>query len=59
MNFPELLKAFWFWWVTENNLYPYDPDLFGTRGVQLGFVVGGLVFIFAMIVSKKLRGRFF
>lgn len=59
MSFPELLQAFWVWWVTYDGMYPYDPALFGTRGVQLGFVIGGMIFIFALIFSKKLRGRFF
>lgn len=59
MSFPELLQAFWYWWVTYDGMYPYDSDLFCTRGVQLGFVVGGLVLIIAMICSKKLRRKFF
>ena len=59
MSFPELLKAFWVWWVTEDGMYPYDPVLFGTRGVQLGFIIGGVILIIAMICSKRLRSKFF
>ena len=59
MSFPELLKAFWYWWVTEDGIYPYDPVLFGTRGVQLGFVIGGAILIIAMVCSKRLRSKFF
>lgn len=40
-------------------MYPYDPALFGTRALQLVFVVGGLVFIVALIFNNKLRGKFF
>ena len=59
MSFPELLKAFWVWWVTEDGTYPYDPMLFSTRGVQLGFVIGGVILIVAMVCSKRLRSKFF
>lgn len=59
MSLQELLHTFWVWWVTYDGMYPYDPVLFGTRGVQLGFVISGVILIAAMTCSKRLRSKFF
>ena len=59
MNFPELLRAFWFWWVTENGRYQYTESLAENRAFQLVFVVGVLSFISTLILNKKLRSKFF
>lgn len=59
MNFPELLRAFWVWWVTENGRYPYTESLAENRAFQLVFVVGVLSFISTLILNKKLRSKFF
>lgn len=59
MSFPELLKAFWYWWVTENGRYPYTESLAENRAFQLVFVVGVLVFVLALIFNKKFREEFF
>lgn len=58
MNFAELVKAFWVWWVTEGGLIPYNEEIVGTRGVQLVMVIGVIVFLIAIIVNKNLRKKF-
>lgn len=58
MNFTELVKAFWVWWVTEGGLYQYQQELFVSRGVQLAVVVGVILFIVRLIVDKNLKSKF-
>lgn len=58
MNFTELVKAFWVWWVTGGGLVPYHQELFLSRGVQLAVVVGVILFIVRLIVDKNLKSKF-
>lgn len=59
MSFPELLRAFWYWWVTEGGVYEYTAELAEVRGGQLAITVVSLVFVSAIVFSKKLRSNFF
>lgn len=58
MNFTELVKTFWVWWVTEGGMVHYHQELFLSRGFQLVLVVSAIFFIVRLIVDKNLRSKF-
>ena len=59
MNLPEILNSLWHWWVTGGGLCEYSAELAESRGFQLVFVVGVLVWVLALIFNKKFREEFF